>query len=82
VIARVIALLLAVIMTVGATAQVCASPGAPTSVIDDAPDVVLPVAPAPVVVVAAERPVQAQVVQLPDRVFGRIHAVVIFRPPR
>ena len=83
-IARVLALLLAVLVMVGAAAQAYAQPGPgdSTSVIDDAPDAVLPVAPAPVVVATPERPAAARAVPLPARVFGRIHAVVIFRPPR
>jgi hypothetical protein len=78
---RVIALLLSVMMMMGARGQVCASPDV-TSVVDDAPDLDTPVLPVPVAVplpdlrksVCIEAPLACA--------RGRTHAVLVFRPPR
>jgi hypothetical protein len=80
-IVRVLAWLLAVLMMTGTAAQVCASPDTAAS-IDDAPDLVMPATPEPV---AVARPVYRPVAQIeapraPS--LGRMHAVLIFRPPR
>jgi hypothetical protein len=78
---RLIALLLTVMMMTGTAAQVCASPDV-AGAIDDAPDLVMPAVPEPVEVA---RPAHRPVVQIeapPEPGLGRMHAVLIFRPPR
>ncbi len=78
---RLIALLLAVMMMTGTAAEVHAAPGI-VVMIDDAPDLDLPNLPAPVAVSRPDhRPpisIEAPLAPAP----GRMHAVMIFRPPR
>ena len=85
---RAITLLLAIVMMTGALGQVCASSDATGAVavvaVDDAdgPDLDTPILPAPV---AAPLPgLQEPVcIEAPAaRARGRMHAVIVFRPPR
>jgi hypothetical protein len=82
VLARVLALLFAVIMMMTAVAaHVCASPDV-SSEVDDPPDLDSPILPAPVAVPRPDRrePVRIEAPRAFAR--GRLHAVVVFRPPR
>jgi hypothetical protein len=79
--ARVVALLLAVMMMTGAAAQASALAN-PASEVDDAPYVVVPIAPEPVAVAIPERRAPARIEAPWAPACGRIHALVIFRPPR
>ena len=82
---RLIAWLLAVIMMTAAAAQVCASQdvaGAGAAASDDAPDVVMSAIPEPVAVARPEHRPIVQIEAPPERSLGRVHAVLIFRPPR
>jgi hypothetical protein len=80
VIVQMIALLLAVLMMTGGTAQVCASPEV-TSLVDDAPELDAPILPARVTAPPVLRePVCIEAPRCLAR--GRTHAVFVFRPPR
>lgn len=77
-----IVLLLAAVMMTGAMTQAaCASPDV-VSAVDPASDVDTPVVPEPAVMSAPEplRPVRIEAPQAPAP--GRMHAVLVFRPPR
>ncbi|HET7502347.1 MAG TPA: hypothetical protein VFK02_15115 [Kofleriaceae bacterium] len=78
-----ITLVLAVVMMTAAVTQVCASPVV-ASAVDDAPDVepALPASSQPVVL--PEPDCREQVIPcVPDAPpAGRLHAVLVFRPPR
>jgi len=78
---RVIALVLSVMMMTGAREQVCASPDV-TSAVDDAPDLDTAVLPAPVDVPLPDRRSPVCVEAPLARACGRMHAVLVFRPPR
>lgn len=83
---RALTLLLAVILMTGAAAQVCASPDvASAAVLDDAPDVD-PVGPCalavPLVVPRPDRQVRSTGCAPRSSPSGRMHAIVVFRPPR
>jgi len=83
VLVRIITLLLAVMMMTGAAGQVGASPGATSAVcVDDTPALDTPVLPEPVTVPLPDRqdPVCIEAPSAPA--VGRMHAVLIFRPPR
>jgi hypothetical protein len=83
VLARIFALLLAVLMMAGAAAQACASPDVASECeIDDAPAVDTPVLP---VAVAVPRPDLREpiCIEAPRSLGrGRLLAVLVFRPPR
>ena len=81
-----IVLLLAAVMAIGMmtgamTQAACASPDV-VSAVDPASDVDTPVVPEPAVMSAPEpqRPVRIEATQAPA--LGRMHAVLVFRPPR
>ena len=79
---RVLVLLLAVILMTGTMTQTaCASPDVMTAV-DPASDVDTPVMAEPAVMPGPERraPVRVEAPPAPTR--GRVHAVLVFRPPR
>ena len=79
---RVIVLLLAVILMTGTVAQTaCASPDV-VSAVEPAPDVDTPVMPEPALMPepAGRGPDRSEVPSAPTR--GRMHAVLVFRPPR
>ncbi|HZJ66999.1 MAG TPA: hypothetical protein VFD36_26015 [Kofleriaceae bacterium] len=79
---RVIVLLLAAVIMTGAMTQgACASPDV-VSAVDPASDVDTPVVPEPAVMSAPvpQRPVRIEATQAPA--LGRMHAVLVFRPPR
>jgi hypothetical protein len=84
---RLIVLVLAIVMMAGTVAQVhaaadvaCALTAAAGA--DDVPDVATPIVPEPVTVVRPDvrTPVQIEAPLSTPR--GRMHAVLIFRPPR
>ena len=79
--ARVVALLLAVMMMTGAAAQASAMAD-PASEVDDAPDLVMPIPPEPVAVAAPESRAPVRIEAPLSPACGRMHALVIFRPPR
>ena len=79
---RVIVLLLTVILMTGTVAQTaCASPDV-VSAVEPAPDVDTPVMPEPTLMPepAGPGPDRNEVPSAPTR--GRMHAVLVFRPPR
>jgi len=78
---RVIALLLSVMMMTGAVGQVCASPDV-TSAVDDAPDLDTPALPAPAVAPLPDLREPVSIEAPPACACGRMHAVLVFRPPR
>jgi len=79
--ARVIALLLAVMMMTGSAVQVYAQADT-ASEVDDAPALLVPTAPVPLAVVAQEGRAPARIEAPLAPVSGRMHAVLVFRPPR
>ena len=85
---RLIALLLAIVMMTGAAAQVAgASPdvtGVVAGAIDDAPGLDPPIVPEAVAVAMPVPDTEAPVVieAPPSIASGRMHAVLVFRPPR
>jgi len=78
---RVLALLLSVMMMTGAMGQVCASPDV-TGVVDNAPDLDTPALPAPVAVPLPDRREPVCIEAPLMCACGRMHAVLVFRPPR
>jgi hypothetical protein len=81
VLVRIIVLLLAVMMMTGNAAEVCASPDV-ASMVDDASNLDPPILPAEVTVPLPDRqePVCIEAPRSPS--CGRMHAVLVFRPPR
>jgi len=79
--ARVIALLLAVMMMTAAAAQVYAQADT-ASEVDDAPDLMMPATPVPIAVAAPEGRDPARIEAPLSPACGRMHAVLVFRPPR
>jgi len=79
---RLIILLLAIALAMGATAQgVCAMPDV-VSAVDDAPDGDTPVVPELTAAPAPEH-CAAMRVELPQEpARGRLHQILVFRPPR
>jgi hypothetical protein len=78
---RVIAVLLAVLMMMGFGAQVVHEIAEVASVVDDAADPNPPVVSAPVAEPPPRDPTAAGTATLAP-VHGRMHAVLVFRPPR
>jgi hypothetical protein len=81
VLVRIVVLLLAVMMMTGRVAEVWASPDV-TSVVDDTPSVDPPVRPAEVTILVLEPRLPACISAPPLHSTGRMHAVLVFRPPR
>jgi len=80
---RIITLLLAVMMMMGSAGQVCTSSGAPSAVcVDDTLDLDTPVLPAPVTVPLPSCQEPVCIEAFPACAGGRMHAVLVFRPPR
>jgi hypothetical protein len=79
---RVIVLLLAVIMMTGTAVQVATASPDVASEIDDAPDVGAPVMQAHVAVPVPGCRGPIRIEAPPASARGRMHAVLVFRPPR
>lgn len=78
---RIVVLLLAVMMMTGSAAQVCASPD-DASIVDDAPSLDPPILPVQVTAPLPDLPERARSFAPPSPANGRMHAVLVFRPPR
>ena len=78
---RIVVLLLAVLMMTGSAAQVCASPD-DTSIVDDAPTLDPPILPVQVTASLPDLPERIHPCAPPSPSSGRMHAVLVFRPPR
>jgi hypothetical protein len=81
VLVRILALLLAVMMMTGTVAEVWASPDV-TSVVDDTPDIDSPVPLAEVAPPMLEPRLSTCTSAPLLHSTGRMHAVLVFRPPR
>ncbi|TMQ04168.1 MAG: hypothetical protein E6J90_52110 [Deltaproteobacteria bacterium] len=80
---RVLAILLAIVMAAGATVPTASAASDVAALIDDgAPDPDLAVAVVPVVLVVPARCELGQIVAPRVDPCGRLHQVVVFRPPR